>query len=69
VIDALHTRGWKPDAKTLSNTKYIYTDYTVEEIIDEGEFANFTIVDVLGGAFASSYKIILLTHSKRMIRY
>ena len=32
VFDAVHTRGWQPDEKTLANTRYIYTDY--EEIVE-----------------------------------
>ena len=35
VIGAVHTQGWKPDKATLDNTKYIYTEYTVEEEVDE----------------------------------
>ncbi|KJR41127.1 hypothetical protein MCHI_002973 [Candidatus Magnetoovum chiemensis] len=31
VFDAVHTRGWQPDNKTIENTKYIYTDYTKDE--------------------------------------
>ena len=37
VIDAVRTRGWKPDNATRQKTKYIYTDYTVETIIEEGK--------------------------------
>jgi uncharacterized protein YjbI with pentapeptide repeats len=62
VFDAVHTRGWKPDPTTLANTRYIYTDYRVEDgeyIIEEnsrvpadgdfgeGENAGFTIADYL----------------------
>ena len=34
VMDAVRTRGWKPDARTLEKTKFIYTDYTDETIVD-----------------------------------
>ena len=37
VIDAVRTRGWKPDDATLKNTKFIYTDYTVETVIEDGK--------------------------------
>ena len=35
TFDAVRTRGWKPDQQTIDNTKYIYTDYTVETVLDE----------------------------------
>ncbi len=35
VLDAVRTRGWKPDEATVSNTKYIYTDYEIEMELDE----------------------------------
>ncbi|MGN7613881.1 pentapeptide repeat-containing protein, partial [Magnetococcales bacterium HHB-1] len=36
VFDAVQTRGWKPDDATLNNTKYIYTNYTKEDVFEEG---------------------------------
>ena len=35
VISGLITKGWQPDAATLQNTKYIYTDYEIEQQIQE----------------------------------
>lgn len=35
VFKAVLTLGWKPDWKTISNTKFIYTDYRVEEVPSE----------------------------------
>jgi uncharacterized protein YjbI with pentapeptide repeats len=35
VFKSVLTEGWKPDDKTLRNTQYIYTDYTVERAYDE----------------------------------
>ncbi|MGN7610772.1 hypothetical protein ACQZV8_01670 [Magnetococcales bacterium HHB-1] len=36
VFDAVQTRGWEPDEATLKNTRYIYTSYTKENVIEEG---------------------------------
>ncbi|MEM8559989.1 MAG: hypothetical protein AAGG50_19405 [Bacteroidota bacterium] len=37
VLKNVHTDGWQPDAQTLANTTYIYTDYeVVEEPDDDG---------------------------------
>lgn len=44
VFDAVHTRGWEPDPATLDNTKYIYTDYTVEPDPDNPERTLYTPV-------------------------
>lgn len=35
VFKSPHTSGWTPDDDTLHNTKYIYTDYSTSESIDE----------------------------------
>lgn|GEM_PF-2400933 len=40
VIKAVLTQGWRPDAKTIANTKYIYTDYEVGNIGEEGATHN-----------------------------
>jgi len=37
VFKAVFTQGWKPDSKTLLNTKYIYTDYRVTEQQHDGD--------------------------------
>ncbi|KAA3599360.1 MAG: hypothetical protein DWQ06_10625 [Calditrichaeota bacterium] len=63
LFDAVHTRGWQPDDKTLKNTKYIYTNYSKDEdgnlTVDpesrvpadgnfgEGEHKDFTIAHYL----------------------
>ena len=31
VFDSVRTKGWRPDSKTIKNSKYIYSDYIINE--------------------------------------
>ncbi len=37
VFKAVHTQGWQLDSATIQNTKFIYTDYRVEIVEQEGQ--------------------------------
>lgn len=46
VVSGVNTRNWEPDSITLKNTKYVYTDYSVEEVFENGRKTFiYTVVD------------------------
>lgn len=45
VFKAVLTQGWRPDAQTITNTEYIYTDYEVEDRSESQFFDVYKRVD------------------------